>query len=133
MFYLAQTYNCLNRHTEAIHWYKKRIEAGGWVEEIWYSHYMIVCNLLRLDQLIEAETFLQRAFVLQPERIEALVLFVRHLRERGQPFKAWHYLSLASRERPQGARLFLETDAYEHLEAERVQLLATMREYISQQ
>ena len=38
MFYLAQTYHCLNRDDEAIEWYKKRIEAGGWVEEIWYSH-----------------------------------------------------------------------------------------------
>jgi hypothetical protein len=34
MFYLAQTYHCLNRDDEAIEWYKKHIEAGSWAEEI---------------------------------------------------------------------------------------------------
>ncbi|MFS2173872.1 glycosyltransferase [Priestia megaterium] len=37
MFYLAQTFSCLNELEEAIKWYKKRVEAGGWVEEIYYS------------------------------------------------------------------------------------------------
>ena len=126
MFYLAQTYHCMNRQAEAIHWYKKRIEAGGWIEEIWYSQYMLVGNLLRLGQaqprllaaaLIEAEGVVQEAFVLQPDRIEALVLIVRHLRET-QPFKAWHYLLLAERAKPEGPKLFLETDAHCRLEEE---------------
>lgn len=37
MFYLAQTFSCLNELEEAIKWYKKRVEAGGWVEEVYYS------------------------------------------------------------------------------------------------
>ncbi|MGO0062510.1 glycosyltransferase [Brevibacillus fluminis] len=37
MFYLAQTYYCLNEFEEAIKWYKKRVEAGGWAEEVFYS------------------------------------------------------------------------------------------------
>jgi len=37
MFYLAQTYFCLNELEKAIEWYKKRAEAGGWVEEVFYS------------------------------------------------------------------------------------------------
>ena len=41
MFYLAQTYNCLGRHEDAIGMYKKRFKAGGWIEEQWYSLYMI--------------------------------------------------------------------------------------------
>jgi len=118
MFYLAQTYHCLNRHAEAIHWYKKRIEAGGWIQEIWYSLYMIVANLLRLGNIIEAEGVAQQAFVLQPDRIEALVLIVRHLRET-QPFKAWHYVLLAEKAKPEGSKLFLETDAHERLKEER--------------
>jgi len=41
MFYLAQTYSCLNELEEAIQWYKKRVEAGGWVEEVFYSLFQI--------------------------------------------------------------------------------------------
>lgn len=37
MFYLAQTFFCLDELEESIQWYKKRVEAGGWVEEVFYS------------------------------------------------------------------------------------------------
>ena len=122
MFYLAQTYHCMKRHEEAIAWYQKRIEAGGWIEEVWYSHYMIANNLLAMGKPIEAEVVVQRGALIHPERIEALLLLVRHLRETSQPFKAWHYLLEAEKQKqPDGARLFLETDAYTHrLQCERL-------------
>ena len=37
LFYLAQTYMCLGDYKESIKWYKKRVEAKGWVEEVFYS------------------------------------------------------------------------------------------------
>ncbi len=37
MFYLAQTYMCLGEYPESIEWYKKRVDSGGWVEEVFYS------------------------------------------------------------------------------------------------
>lgn len=37
LFYLAQTYMCLGEYKEAIKWYKKRVEAEGWAEEVFYS------------------------------------------------------------------------------------------------
>jgi glycosyltransferase involved in cell wall biosynthesis len=37
MFYLAQTFLCLDEYEESIKWYRKRVEAGGWVEEVFYS------------------------------------------------------------------------------------------------
>ncbi|EJS68193.1 tetratricopeptide repeat-containing glycosyltransferase [Bacillus cereus] len=37
LFYLAQTYYHLNQFEDSIKWYKKRVEAGGWVEEVFYS------------------------------------------------------------------------------------------------
>lgn len=37
MFYLAQTFFCLNEFEESIKWYKKRVGTGGWVEEVFYS------------------------------------------------------------------------------------------------
>ncbi len=41
LFYLAQSYNCINNYNKSIEYYKKRIDAGGWREEIFYSHYQI--------------------------------------------------------------------------------------------
>lgn len=37
LFYLAQTYFHLSQFEDSIKWYKKRVEAGGWVEEVFYS------------------------------------------------------------------------------------------------
>lgn len=41
MFYLAQSYKSLGRWDESIERYKIRITAGGYAEEVWYSHLMI--------------------------------------------------------------------------------------------
>ncbi|MBK3494227.1 glycosyltransferase family 2 protein [Viridibacillus sp. YIM B01967] len=48
MFYLAQTYSCLNEHEQSIHWYKKRVEAGGWEEEVFYALFQIGLSYERL-------------------------------------------------------------------------------------
>ncbi len=40
-FYLGQSYNCINNWEKSIEYYKKRIDAGGWREEIFYSHLQI--------------------------------------------------------------------------------------------
>ncbi|KEK24069.1 glycosyltransferase [Bacillus gaemokensis] len=37
LFYLAQSYFHLNEFEESIKWYKKRVDAGGWAEEVFYS------------------------------------------------------------------------------------------------
>ena len=41
MFYLAQCYRETTQYDKAIEWYKKRIEKGGWFEEVWHSKCMI--------------------------------------------------------------------------------------------
>ena len=38
-FYLAQTLKDMLRYEESIMWYDKRIEDGGWAEEVYYSKY----------------------------------------------------------------------------------------------
>jgi glycosyltransferase involved in cell wall biosynthesis len=51
MFYLAQTYICLDELQDAIIWYKKRVNAGGWAEEVFYSLYQIGICYERLDAI----------------------------------------------------------------------------------
>lgn len=43
-FYLAQTYKCLGEHETSIIYYNKRIDYGGWPEEIYFSMYQISFN-----------------------------------------------------------------------------------------
>ena len=113
MFYLAQTYHCLNRDSDAIEWYSKRVQAGGWAEEVWYSHFMITCSFLKLQKPIEAEFWAQRALEVQSDRPEAFLRLVTYFRERSNHFKAWHYLLEVEKMRePEGARLFLDPLAY---------------------
>jgi len=115
LFYLAQTYHCLNRPAEAIRAYERRIAAGGWVEERWYSHFMIATNYLKLNRPYDAELWAQRALALEPQRAEALMALVTHFRSNSEPFKAWHYLlKCEAMPLPTEPKLFLETDCYGH-------------------
>jgi glycosyltransferase involved in cell wall biosynthesis len=115
MFYLAQTYHCLNRHADAIHWYKKRIAAGGWLEEVWYSHLMIARTYLRMQLPFKAELWVHLGQRFQPDRAEGLLSLVTHYRETSQHFKAWHYLlQVEALKKPLECKLFLEADAYGH-------------------
>jgi glycosyltransferase involved in cell wall biosynthesis len=43
-FYLAQTLKDTGRYEESIIWYKKRIEHGGWAEEVYYSKFQLGVN-----------------------------------------------------------------------------------------
>lgn len=113
LFYLAQSYRDSNQLEESIKWYKKRVAAGGWVEEVWYSMYMIASLYNRLGKPEKMELWVQRAYEKHPHRSEALMLACRRFREMGQNFKAWHYLQLAMKnEKPKHDLLFIEPNAY---------------------
>jgi len=115
LFYTAQTFHSLERWTDAIKWYTKRIEAGGWFEEVWYSMYMISKTQVALGNLIEAESWVQKAYEYRPQRAEAIYHFVRHLRCIGQPHKAMHYINLGKKIPLSTDALFIEQDVYKGL------------------
>jgi glycosyltransferase involved in cell wall biosynthesis len=115
LFYTAQTFHSLERWTDAIKWYIKRIEAGGWFEEVWYSMYMISKTQVALGNLIEAESWVQKAYEYRPQRAEAIYHFVKHLRCIGQPHKAMHYINLGKKIPLSTDALFIEQDVYKGL------------------
>lgn len=121
MFYLAQTLKCLGKHEQSIHWYKKRIDKGGWAEEVWNSMYSLCENYLELfkkfvpnsettgtdsDSLEKlnihsAETYESladywaiKAFEFRSERTESLRLMANHYRIRNRPKKANVFVQL---------------------------------------
>ena len=115
MFYLAQSYHSTGKWKECIAMYKKRIAAGSWFEEVWYSHYMIAQAYLQLKDPIRFEAWMLRAYKLRPERAEPLYKLARYFREQSQHYKAFYYADLGRTKRLSNDTLFVEKDVYDGL------------------
>jgi hypothetical protein len=113
LFYLAQTLKCVRKYNEAIDYYKKRITAGGWYEEVWYSHYMIGDCYLNLQNMFKFEKWMQLAHQYHPKRSESLAKLTEQFRVHGLHYKAYHYARIGdSIPFPKDDILFVETDVY---------------------
>uniref|UniRef100_A0A6C0LA16 Uncharacterized protein n=1 Tax=viral metagenome TaxID=1070528 RepID=A0A6C0LA16_9ZZZZ len=115
LFYLAQTYSCLNMYNESIEYYKKRIEAGGWCEEVWFSYYSIGDLYKRMGDIIEFEAWMQRAFAYRKERAESIYKLAQHFRTTGDHYKAYHYIRLGLKIPYPNDSLFIEANVYRGL------------------
>jgi glycosyltransferase involved in cell wall biosynthesis len=114
-FYLAQTYHSLGRWKDSVAMYKKRIAAGGWHEEVWYSHYMIGQCYQALGDPIRFEAWMLRAYAKNPRRAEPLYKLAKYFRETSQQIKSYHYAKLGKSIPLSTDSLFVETDVYRHL------------------
>jgi tetratricopeptide (TPR) repeat protein len=79
-FYLANSYHDLGRFDEAITNYKKRIEFGGWKEEVWYSYYRIGLCYKKMNKLSDAFYYWLEGYEFYPERLEGLYEMLKHYR-----------------------------------------------------
>jgi tetratricopeptide (TPR) repeat protein len=75
VFYLAQSYRDGGNTTEAIKWYKKRVEMGKWKEEQCVS-------AMNLARLLQDKEWSWRAHELNPLRNESLVWYVSYCRAK---------------------------------------------------
>ncbi len=113
MFYLAQSYKDSGKFTEAIEWYKKRINAGGWREEVWYSYYMICASYIHLENLDEAEKWAIEGHKYYPTRSEALYLMCKTFRVKEMHERAYKFYKLGRGiPYPSGDRLFITANIY---------------------
>lgn len=85
VFYLAQSYRDAGDAAGAIKTYQRRVELGGWEEEVWYALLQIALLSERLerDYAIVVERYLE-AFQNRPARAEPLMHLARYHRERGE-------------------------------------------------
>lgn len=113
LFYLAQSYQNSGKPEAAIPLYERRIEAGGWAEEVWYSHLSIARCHLNLKNVVDAEYWYNKAIALNPKRAEPYFELARLFRETVQPFKAWHYCERGVLLAKPEEGLFVESDVYE--------------------
>jgi len=79
-FYLANSYHDSGRFGEAINVYKKRIELGGWQEEIWYSYYRIGLCFKNIDKMDDAIKYWTEGFDFYSQRLEGLYEIIKHYR-----------------------------------------------------
>lgn len=112
MFYLAQTYHCLNRDRDAIRMYKKRFNAGAWDEERWYSLYMIGASYLNLKEVAKFEKYMNLAYEFRPSRAEPLYKLSKYFREKGDHYKSYHYALMGKNVPMSKDSLFIETNVY---------------------
>jgi glycosyltransferase involved in cell wall biosynthesis len=115
MFYLAQTYHSLGRWKDAIAMYKKRYDAGGWVEERWYSLYMIAQSYLTLGDAGKFEMWMLRARAFRPGRAESVYKLAKYFREKGEHYKAYQYVKLGKSIPLSSDSLFIEVPVYTEL------------------
>ena len=79
-FYLANSYHDCGQFEKAIEYYKKRIEIGGWEQEIWYSYYRIGLCYKNLNKIGDAIYHWMLGYDFLPKRVENLHEIITHYR-----------------------------------------------------
>jgi glycosyltransferase involved in cell wall biosynthesis len=116
LFYLAQTYKCLGRCKDSIDMYMKRIEAGGWAEEVWFSYYSIAHCYKMMSNHIDFEKWMQLAYSFRPCRAEPLYQLSEFFRINSQHYKSYQYIKLGQKiPYPKDDVLFIEANVYQGL------------------
>lgn len=98
VFYLAQSYkDCLN-YSKAIEWYQKRVDMGGWDQEVFWSLFQIA----RMKELIEAPekeivAAYYKAYHYRPTRAEPLYYLASYYRRHDNPGLAYLTVNVAKK------------------------------------
>ena len=114
-FYLAQSY-CDSGNTEkAIEWYKKRIEAGGWNEEVFITYLRIGDIYERKKEFENAIHYWSLGYNHLPSRSETLYRIIRVYRHLGKNEIACLFLQTALQiPYPKDQLLFIEHNVYQY-------------------
>jgi hypothetical protein len=113
-FYLAQSHFDAGNPREALGWYLRRVEMGGWDEEVFYSLLRCAACLQALDEPWEAVVAAyQRAADARPTRAEPLFEIARLHRAQGDPQLGFEFAQRASDlPFPEDESLFVMADVY---------------------
>ena len=110
-FYLAQSYRDAGDNKKAIKWYKKRVELGGWAEEVYMSLYNIGRCKQKMGCDFESEVLYDylRAYNFRKTRLEALYAIVVHYRTHGKYKEGYCYARLGYENEYPKDSLFVNT------------------------
>ena len=114
-FYLAQSYFDAQQWEKSKEAYKKRVEQGGWNEEVFYSQFRVglLCGILKEPfEMILKE--MMEAYNVRPIRAEPLVEIARLYRMNEKPAAAYPFARLAADiPYPKQDILFISEDIYQ--------------------
>jgi tetratricopeptide (TPR) repeat protein len=116
-FYLANSYRDIGEYENAIETYKKRIEIGGWIEEIWQSYFSIGKCYRDMNNMQNAIFYWMEAYDKFPERVENLYEIIKYYREKGNNKLANIFYELADhqiKKKTNYDHLFLQKDVYDY-------------------
>jgi glycosyltransferase involved in cell wall biosynthesis len=114
LFYIAQSHRDCGHHELAIAWYQKRIDAGGWVEEVWSSKYETGLLFEKLGDFRSAKQSYLDAFEYRPTRAESLYSLGKMCNVRSEFFQAYLFLENAANIPTTKDLLFVLKDAYDY-------------------
>jgi tetratricopeptide (TPR) repeat protein len=96
-FYLANSYHDCGKFEQAIEIYKKRIELGGWEQEVWYSYYRIGICYKNLNKMDEAICTWMNGYNFSQSRVENLYEIIHHYRNISKHKLAELFYNIASK------------------------------------
>lgn len=114
-FYLAQSYEMLKQYEKAIDTYVRRVELGGWGQEVYISLLRIARNMKNAGRpWPEVQQQLLLAYNYNPKRAEPLFDIGQHYYDEGKHNLAYVFFLAASEiPYPKDEVLFVEPRAYE--------------------
>lgn len=116
-FYLANSYRDAKQYENAIETFKKRVQLGGWKEEVWHSVYSIGNCYKHLNDMPNAVFYWLEAYNYSPNRIENLYEVISYYRQNCNYNLAYQFYEMADYQIKMNTTrdfLFLQNDIYEY-------------------
>jgi tetratricopeptide (TPR) repeat protein len=112
-FYLAQTYECLGSYAEALELYHRRVQLGGWAEEVYEAKFRIarVLKLLGTSWPEVQQAYLE-AHAFDPRRAEPLHAIAQHYYEQKNHAMTFLFAQRAAALPTPECRLFVDAEVY---------------------
>ena len=112
-FYLGNSYRDVGNLPEAVKAYKRRIELGGWVEEVFYACYELGSIYKRMNDMPQALYWWLEGWQRRPCRSESLYEVTKYYRESGKNTLAKLYCDIGRAiPYPKDDVLFIKKDVY---------------------
>jgi tetratricopeptide (TPR) repeat protein len=94
-FYLANSYHDNGQHEKAIENYQKRIDCGGWIQEVFYSYYKMGHSYRNMGKMNDAIASWILSMEALPERLETVYEIMHYYRNTSKHKLVQHFYKIA--------------------------------------